>query len=119
MTKKEALDAAKEAARKEKEDNEAKGIKTKRVIKKKPDKEFEKKKMTETIDQQMIFDRLPLTAEQRKRLYDAIASAKPMLIGEEPRTEIVLEGHFEEPNSPVQYDPCPGPLFDSLILKTH
>jgi hypothetical protein len=42
LAKKEALDAAKEAARKEKEDNEAKGIKTKRVIKKKPDKEFEK-----------------------------------------------------------------------------
>ena len=53
------------------------------------------------IDQQMVFDRLPLTAEQRNKLWKAITGA-------EPRTDsVILAGSSEAPCSPVILDRTP------------
>ena len=53
------------------------------------------------IDQQAVFDRLPLTAEQRKKLYEAITDAVP-------RTDSVLPvDNSEVPGSPVILDRTP------------
>ena len=53
------------------------------------------------IDQQMVFDRLPLTAEQRKKLYATITGA-------EPQTDSVLPvDNSEALDSPVALDRTP------------
>ena len=46
------------------------------------------------IDQQAVFDRLPLTAEQRKKLYAAITSAGPQT------DSAIPEGSSVEPQNP-------------------
>ena len=64
------------------------------------------------IDQQAVFDRLPLTAEQRKKLYAAITSA-------EPRTEIAIPvDSSAEPCSPVALNCTPDRPTDSLVAQT-
>ena len=61
------------------------------------------------IDQQMVFDRLPLTAEQRKKLYAAITGA-------EPQTDSVLPvDNSEAPDSPVALDRTPDHPADSPV----
>ena len=47
------------------------------------------------INQQAVFDRLPLTAEQRKKLYAAITDAEPQ------RDSEILVSNSASPDSPV------------------
>ena len=69
--------------------------------------------MSDLIDQQAVFDRLPLTAEQRKKLYAAITSA-------EPRTETAIPaGSFEAHDFPVPLNCTPDRPTDSLVAQTH
>ncbi len=65
------------------------------------------------IDQQAVFDRLPLTAEQRKKLYETIT-------GVAARTEIAIPvDNSASPDSPVPLDPGHDPLADSHGSQTH
>ena len=64
------------------------------------------------IDQQAVFDRLPLTAEQRKRLYDAITSAGPQT------DSAIPEGSSAAPCSPVALNCIPDRPTDSLVAQT-
>ena len=75
-------------------------------------KNLKKKPMTD-IDQQMVFDRLPLTAEQRKRLYDTITGAAA-------RTETVppVDSSASQ-DSPVQSDCTHDRPADSPGSQTH
>ncbi len=68
--------------------------------------------MSDIIDQQAVFDRLPLTAEQRKRLYAAITSAGPQ------RDSVIPEGSSAEPCSPVALNCTPDHPVDSLVAQT-
>ena len=56
------------------------------------------------IDQQAVFDRLPLTAEQRKQLYAAITGA------EIRKGSVPLADNSAEPCSLVVLDYTPDPL---------
>ena len=60
------------------------------------------------IDQQMIFDRLPISAEQRKKLYD--------LLNEEQRVARCLACNSTAPDSPAPLG-LSQPENSSLILK--
>ncbi len=60
------------------------------------------------IDQQAVFDRLPLTAEQRKKLYAAITSAGPQTDSDS------LAGSSAEPCSPVALNSTPDHPVDSV-----
>ena len=65
------------------------------------------------IDQQAIFDRLPLSAEQRKRLYETIT-------GVAARTEIAIPvDSSKSQDSLVEPDRSPSPLTDSQSLQKH
>ena len=59
------------------------------------------------IDQQAVFDRLPLTAEQRKKLYETITGVAAQ------RDSAIPVDNSAEPCSLVPLDPCPDPLTDS------
>ena len=64
------------------------------------------------IDQQAVFDRLPLTAEQRKKLYAAI--------NEGPRKDSVTPvDSSEAPCSLVQLDRTPDHPTDCPVSQTH
>lgn len=65
------------------------------------------------IDQQAVFDRLPLSAEQRKKLYEAITGAAPR------RDSAIPVDNSASPDSPVPLDPGPDPLADSHGSQTH
>ena len=65
------------------------------------------------IDQNMVFQRLPLTAQQRKKLYEAITGAEPQ------RDSAIPVDNSESPDSLVRLDPCPDPLADSHGSQTH
>ena len=70
--------------------------------------------MSETdLDQQMVFNRLPLTAEQRKKLYDAITSAGPQT------GSVIPVDSSAAPCSPVQSDCSLDHPTDSPSLQTH
>ena len=62
------------------------------------------------IDQQMVFDRLPLNGEQRKKLYDAL--------NEERYKANCLSQSSPTPCSPAQSEKILHED-DSPILKTH
>ena len=61
------------------------------------------------INQQEVFDRLPLTAEQRKKLYAAITDA-------ESRREIAIPVNSSAaPDSPVELNRSPDHPADSPV----
>ena len=64
------------------------------------------------IDQQAVFDRLPLTAEQRKRLYEAITGAERQTDSVPPADSSV------EPCFPVPLDCTHDPLTADPSLQT-
>ena len=64
------------------------------------------------INQQAVFDRLPLTAEQRKRLYDIINA-------EQQKDSAIPVGNFEVPCSPVESDSGLSQPAECPSLQTH
>ena len=65
------------------------------------------------IDQQAVFDRLPLTAEQRKQLYEAITGAERQTGTETPA------GSSEAPCFLVPLNCSLVPLTADPSLQTH
>ena len=65
------------------------------------------------IDQQAVFDRLPLTAEQRKKLYAVITGA------EQQKDSAIPVGNFEAHDFPVPLDSALSHPTDSPSLQTH
>ena len=65
------------------------------------------------IDQQAVFDRLPLSAEQRKKLYEAITGVAAQ------RDSVIPSDNSALPGSPVEPDRTHDHPVDSQSLKKH
>ena len=61
------------------------------------------------IDQQAVFDRLPLTAEQRTKLYAALTGAEPQM------DSAILVSNSASPDSPVILGRTPDHLTDCPV----